>query len=77
MATCDSLIMVGVKNMFDQKYALAFENLNLSNKEIASLLNISVESCRKRKERVTAKLNLDRNVPLYEYLTVHLIKNKE
>jgi len=54
---------------------LSFIYLNLSNKEIASLLNISVESCRKRKERITTKLNLDRNIPLYEYLTVHLMKD--
>lgn len=53
---------------------LSFIYLNLSNKEIASLLNISAEGCRKRKERVTDKLNLDRNIPLYEYLTVYLMK---
>lgn len=54
---------------------LSFIYLNLSNKEIASLLNISAEGCRKRKERITTKLNLDRNIPLYEYLTVYLMKD--
>jgi tetratricopeptide (TPR) repeat protein len=54
---------------------LSFIYLNLSNKEIASLLNISAEGCRKRKERVTAKLNLDKSISLYEYLTVHLMSN--
>lgn len=54
---------------------LSFIYLNLSNKEIASLLNISAEGCRKRKERVTAKLNLDKSITLYEYLTVHLMSD--
>ena len=54
---------------------LSFIYLNLSNKEIASLLNISAEGCRKRKERVTAKLNLHKSISLYEYLTVHLMSD--
>lgn len=54
---------------------LSFIYLNLSNKEIASLLNISAEGCRKRKERVTSKLNLDKSISLYEYLTVHLMND--
>lgn len=48
---------------------LSFVYLNLNTKEIASLLNISPESCRKRKERLLKKLNLDPDVSLYTYLS--------
>lgn len=48
---------------------LSFIYLNLSYNEIASLLNISVESCRKRKERVSKKLNLSSGKILFEYLS--------
>lgn len=47
---------------------LSFIYLNLSQKEIASILNISPESCRKRKERIVKKLELDSNTSLYQYL---------
>jgi len=43
--------------------------MNLSNKEIASLLNIAPESCRKRKERIAVKLGLSDKTKLYDYLT--------
>lgn len=49
---------------------LSFVYLNLNTKEIASLLNISPESCRKRKERLRHKLEIDRDVDLFEYLAV-------
>lgn len=48
---------------------LSFIYLNLNTKEIASLLNISPESCRKRKERLLKKLNLEADVSLYAYLS--------
>jgi len=47
---------------------ISFIYLNLSTKEIASLLNISPESCRKRKERLRHKLEIDKDLDLYEYL---------
>ena len=43
--------------------------MNLSHKEIASILNISPESCRKRKERLTKKLNLQDKQDLYDYIS--------
>lgn len=48
---------------------LSFIYLNLNTKEIASLLNISPESCRKRKERLLKKLNLEADTSLYNYLS--------
>ncbi len=48
---------------------LSFIYLNLSYKEIAALLNITPESCRKRKERVSKKLNFSGQQSLYEYLS--------
>jgi len=42
--------------------------INLSNKEIASLLNISYSSVRKRKERFAKKLGLTTTSDLYNYL---------
>ncbi len=42
--------------------------INLSNKEIASLLNISYSSVRKRKERFAKKLGLSTTTDLYNYL---------
>lgn len=48
---------------------LSFIYLNLNTKEIASLLNISPDSCRKRKERLRKKMNLDKDSSLLEYLS--------
>lgn len=42
--------------------------MNLNSKEIASLLNISPDSCRKRKERIAAKMELPKDTNLYDYL---------
>lgn len=42
--------------------------INLSNKEVASLLNISYSSVRKRKERFSKKLGLSSTSDLYNYL---------
>jgi DNA-binding CsgD family transcriptional regulator len=43
--------------------------MNLNNKEIASLLNITPQSSRKRKERISKKLNIPEGESLYGYLT--------
>jgi len=42
--------------------------MNLSNNEIASLLNITPQSCRKRKERIRKKLNLPNDMSLAAYI---------
>lgn len=48
---------------------ISYIYMNLSTKEIASMLNITQESCRKRKERVLSKMELSKEVNLYDYLT--------
>ena len=42
--------------------------MNLGNNEIASLLNITPQSCRKRKERIVKKLNLPKDKTLAAYI---------
>ena len=49
---------------------IAYIYMNLSTKEIASMLNITPEACRKRKERLADKLGLPENLALYDYLSV-------
>ena len=44
--------------------------MNLSLKEIAAMLNITHESCRKRKERISAKLDLPENTSIYHYISM-------
>lgn len=48
---------------------LTFLYMNLSYKEIASLLNITPQSCRKRKERIAKKMEVPDNLPLHAYLS--------
>lgn len=48
---------------------LTFIYMNLSYKEIASLLNITPQSCRKRKERISKKMNVPENHTLHSYLS--------
>ncbi len=48
---------------------LTFIYMNLSYKEIASLLNITPQSCRKRKERISKKMNIPDNLSLQAYLS--------
>ncbi|MDV6167535.1 tetratricopeptide repeat protein [Flavobacterium sp. DG1-102-2] len=48
---------------------ISYIYMNLSTKEIATMLNITAEACRKRKERIAAKMNLPENVLLYDYLS--------
>ncbi|GEP52260.1 hypothetical protein FNO01nite_29320 [Flavobacterium noncentrifugens] len=47
---------------------ISYIYMNLSTKEIASMLNITPESCRKRKERILAKLGLSKETNVYHYL---------
>ena len=47
---------------------ISYIYMNLSTKEIASMLNVTPEACRKRKERISAKMELPENVNLYDYL---------
>ncbi|HOZ73885.1 MAG TPA: tetratricopeptide repeat protein [Flavobacterium sp.] len=47
---------------------LSYIYMNLSTKEIASMLNVTAEACRKRKERISAKMELPDNINLYDYL---------
>jgi tetratricopeptide (TPR) repeat protein len=47
---------------------ISYIYMNLSTKEIASMLNVTAEACRKRKERISSKMELPENVNLYDYL---------
>ncbi|MBB6680487.1 tetratricopeptide repeat protein [Aequorivita sp. 609] len=47
---------------------IIYLRMNLSNNEIASLLNITSQSCRKRKERIRKKLNLPNDTTLASYI---------
>ncbi len=48
---------------------ITYVYMNLNNKEIASLLNITPQSTRKRKERLGKKLNLPEDKTLFDYLS--------
>lgn len=48
---------------------LSYLYMNLSQKEIAALLNITPEACRKRKERISKKMKLTDKKALYNYLS--------
>lgn len=48
---------------------LAYIYMNLSVKEIASILNITIEACRKRKDRMAAKMEISENISLYDYIS--------
>lgn len=47
---------------------LSYIYMNLSLKEIALIFNITPQTCRKRKERVSKKLGLETSSQLYDYL---------
>lgn len=47
----------------------AYIYMNLSVKEISSILNITIEACRKRKDRIVHKMELPENVSLYDYIS--------
>ncbi|TRW22121.1 tetratricopeptide repeat protein [Flavobacterium zepuense] len=48
---------------------ICYVYMNLSAKEMATMLNISLDACRKRKERVALKLGLNDATALYGYLS--------
>jgi hypothetical protein len=48
---------------------ISYIYMNLSTKEIASMLNITLEACRKRKERIASKMELPDHSLLYDYLS--------
>lgn len=48
---------------------LAYIYMNLSIKEIASILNITIEACRKRKDRMAIKMEISENISLYDYIS--------
>jgi hypothetical protein len=55
-------------NSNDIRY-IAYVYMNLTTKEIASLFNITVEACRKRKERISKKINLPEEIDFYDYIS--------
>jgi len=48
---------------------ISYIYMSLSTKEIASMLSITQDSCRKRKERILFKMKLPKDTNLYDYLT--------
>ncbi|RDI05808.1 tetratricopeptide repeat protein [Flavobacterium sp. AG291] len=48
---------------------VAYIYMNLSVKEISSILNITIEACRKRKERIAHKMELPVNVNIFDYIS--------
>ncbi|MDV6166837.1 tetratricopeptide repeat protein [Flavobacterium sp. DG1-102-2] len=48
---------------------IAYIYMNLSIKEISSILNITIEACRKRKDRIAHKMELAENISLYNYIS--------
>ncbi len=47
---------------------LAYIRMNLSTKDIAALINITPDSCKRRKIRISKKLGLESSADLYEYI---------
>lgn len=47
---------------------IAYVYMDLTSKEIASMLNITLEACRKRKERIIQKLGIPEDISLNSYL---------
>lgn len=48
---------------------LSYLYMDLSNKEISSLFNITAEASRKRKERIKSKIGLEEDEDLYRYIS--------
>lgn len=48
---------------------ICYVYMNLTLKEIGAILNITQEAVRKRKERIAAKMDVDKNTSFYEYLS--------
>lgn len=47
---------------------LSFVRMNLSNKEIAELMNITPESCKRRRQRIAKKMELDTSAQLFDFI---------
>ena len=48
---------------------ISYVYMNLTTKEIAAILSITAGACRKRKERISKKMNLTDSSKLYDYLS--------
>lgn len=48
---------------------LSYIYMNLNTKEISSLLNITTDSCKRKKIRISQKLGLESSSTLYDYLS--------
>lgn len=48
---------------------IAYIYMNLSVKEIASILNITIDACRKRKDRIAHKMEIPENTSLFDYIS--------
>jgi len=48
---------------------ISYIYMNLSTKEISSMLNITADACRKRKERIASRMELPHDINLYDYLS--------
>jgi len=48
---------------------IAYLYMNLSIKEISLVLNITIIACKKRKERLCAKMDIPKDVDLFDYIT--------
>lgn len=53
----------------DMRY-IAYTYMNLTAKEISNLLNITIHASKKRKERISLKMNLSDDVSLYSYISM-------
>lgn len=47
---------------------LSYIRMNMSTKDIASLININPESCKRRKIRISKKLGIESSAELYDYI---------
>lgn len=55
-------------NQNDIKF-IAYIYMNLSVKEIATVLNITLGASKKRKERIAAKMNIPEDMSIYDYIS--------
>lgn len=49
---------------------VAYLKMNLTIKEIASILNITIVACKKRKERLATKMELTKEIDLFDHISV-------
>jgi tetratricopeptide (TPR) repeat protein len=48
---------------------IAYIYMNLTIKEMASILNITIVACKKRKERLAAKMDITKDLDLFDYIS--------